>query len=1692
MEPSKEDPELEEVVAVIEGAAVDKAEEKEEVDDEGVQIGPGANELKEAIEEESVGLELGDLIEIHSELPDLETVRGRIYYIDESRISLLEEGKSRKLVVIDLEQDEDGDWVPKEEYQLTGIEIKEKRILPSFVAQRGMTKDLLVETFTAEGEPLATYTIQTLDEVKDTATFVDQAGELLEISFEFKGIPKDRSLVPFDVLRVVEPPKTEETVPNEAAPGEVKEEVVDFEFLEDLEAPDVDELVGLYAGSERPAWLITYTDDEQINDMLRERIRDLDPAAQRSPRRIREVSRLVWLLLALRNDVTRYSGDKPIGRKPVAFETLVDLLEKTQFPLAKQVLSLAKAIYVDHSDVDLEAHLRGPLEDPISVSDPNIVLHYLQDTLLKGERYLKSQLEDSAPPTEGPGAALLQRVPRWISVWQGYFSKYFSVVVPIREDDDLKDVKYDQDVFRTEIPSDGAPHLTGFPVLFADRKTMVSASDLGKVGFSFLRVIGPRAGRYGEGGLVHRIEEPDSAELKGYLIFPLQFLRDMGATRSGLLALDIGYGLTPPTPLKLLLKQAPLTDIPEPGAIISVSFDGSTLGNTEISDWLKGQALYGGGIGDLMPPLRSFGLTQAEFTLSQTVVLSQKISLYQTAVRKLLKDLRDGLRKGREARKTIRTIPLLPNQRAYELEKRITNPQSGEEILRALVADFKIRLRSYSQFDVALFAYLYVQYPDFVLNALAQNPEVAKERRRVERDLFIRQVLNRVEEDKKLQDAGAPPTPNPCQHVKDLTKIRKIPNATERMLTLNKFIRTYKLKKEDHWLWCNNGDPPHHLICEHEYLLLQEFLHPKEKDVIHKELLLTFSGGKFNGQYICKQCGQSIQEYEYDTSLEFDDEGKPMSGRAVLVDEDALEEEKLQRALTTEAEEEERVSLNSEEELKIFNTLSELAALVGVVADRKSYETSISRVKNALTLVPDRTRYSQSQKALKKAGKPSTDYDIFINRILVSLCAGALLIDVQTHIPDYVIRYTLPGCANPQFTGYPKDAESGPVTKADRTGLEYLACAISSVRKKGEPWELTGYQSIASSTTRMREIMFYLETFTKQLAETPDVKQAIIDKKQYLLETFGYESALGRPHDLLPAGFTPVPFVATKELAAEAESPVVVETASEPEKVRAYIKQAHVYALKYGKYLPGAGFSEASCCYASIAKPSEFWETKGNLPELSPMEPPQGGKGSRLQLVMTPRPLERLFGKADASIMYRLFLRVCFKGPRIGEQHEPGYNNVCPWCDFVFPEDPRLPPPTRRYAKEGSKQKKYDAEYESALQEKERKEMEALRASGISEITKEAFEDLLTEVNRKGRIPLQPRPYVPTGIENLRGLQSLLPTPFEGYEEILTATLVALESLPPDSSRTDLINAFSELSLKAASFETELRSRLGDQTFALYASLVKLAPLDLGESLRSYILIPFQRILTAPSVGQREFKPLVRPSKTSEFSPAVLEDLKEAYARHTGYLNEIIKAIPKNDRFIKAKLKEVVDRLSIVIPVFVKILRPTVVKGGDTASQYLQRLIVGGIFAEFLMPNHVPSNEPGLVAPTSAITVPSKLPAKILQACLLKYNQEALKYSDDQIRELIQDRVEKEKAEIIKDKNVMTPEQRKLDNLLQRLGMGKWAVGGTKAIWRYDPNQYVSEKEAMASAGITRFAPQVDVYETEGGYDVVQTTEDNA
>ena len=60
----------EDVVGVVVGSAIDEAEEEE--NDTGIQVGPGAEQVQEEVADENVGLELGDLVEFHSNLPEID------------------------------------------------------------------------------------------------------------------------------------------------------------------------------------------------------------------------------------------------------------------------------------------------------------------------------------------------------------------------------------------------------------------------------------------------------------------------------------------------------------------------------------------------------------------------------------------------------------------------------------------------------------------------------------------------------------------------------------------------------------------------------------------------------------------------------------------------------------------------------------------------------------------------------------------------------------------------------------------------------------------------------------------------------------------------------------------------------------------------------------------------------------------------------------------------------------------------------------------------------------------------------------------------------------------------------------------------------------------------------------------------------------------------------------------------------------------------------------------------------------------------------------------------------------------------------------------------------------------------------------------------------------------------------------
>ena len=107
---------------------------------------------------------------------------------------------------------------------------------------------------------------------------------------------------------------------------------------------------------------------------------------------------------------------------------------------------------------------------------------------------------------------------------------------------------------------------------------------------------------------------------------------------------------------------------------------------------------------------------------------------------------------------------------------------------------------------------------------------------------------------------------------------------------------------------------------------------------------------------------------------------------------------------------------------------------------------------------------------------------------------------------------------------------------------------------------------------------------------------------------------------------------------------------------------------------------------------------------------------------------------------------------------------------------------------------------------------------------------------------------------------------------------------------------------------------------------------------------------------------------------------------------------------------------------------------------------------------------------------------------------EGLDYTEDAIRDMIARRKEVEKQSVISKFGRMTEEEKTVELVNKRLGLGDWAVGGTKAIRLYDPAQYELERQQRAEMGLTDFAgeyvPEGEAGD-EGGYDNAQMGEDD-
>lgn len=1672
--------------------------------------------------------------------------RGTILYCDVNRILILPVGGSSKLDSVPMiYREEDGETVKVQdgeepiegaeyeidpELELNHISLS-KHPLNKFIYDEGekefflqtapfvvvtnLKPGQLVTTYTKEGTFGPKFRVEEVNEEDDSAIFVqtDEGEESnpYKLDFEYRGIPMNE---PFQYFTAVFPPTTSPAPTQEENSADKLQTTVDeSDELDSDEIEFLDETEEVYQGAMEvkagKAKSVDYTDAEQKSGMFTDLLSDskLTDKQRLQPRRVKKMKVLTEQLFSLRNDFVNYlpAGKGVLGTKKTSYATVTDILDESKIPLARPIVKSKRALYYDHTPKYFEELTTKGLGDVGSVDQvkserDDIDIHFLDETVKGSMQYLKSNMTSSMNPEATEQSSAL---PKFYSEFQNYFSLFFPQF-PLMDEANTSTVA-DMDVFRGDIPKTESEIKTvgGLQRLNVNRDATLDSSLFQTVAFSRLRSIGARSGRLVSNDLV-TVENSDVLTVISYLFFPFLYLREFGATRTGDLALDIAQSMLPSKTIKMILeKNGPIQEKEDgveeafnPDKILPLKRDGSALSNLSIADWLSGQPIYGRGIGDLLPLLTSLGLRNKDLNEDQMKVIVNKINQYNLALRTFLNNERT---KAEEvAQKTTVQVDSLLNVSAVEaLFKQIWS-QKAEGLLPTALLQFAERVPAYKESDIARFAFLYKKYPDLFQDTLAGKP--THEYIRAARTILLAKKKNDLLIERQKREAVGPPKPNTCEHVAQYNMIKNAKNPGQRMELLAKYISTYRTEEKiNHWLMCRICNQ--HLLCEHEFLQIREFMDPLRAKQYHKELLLTFNDGIFMSQYICKNCGQGIQDLEYDNHMEYNDSGAPMIGHGTIEDKDQEIKDEIERLLDTKpAEDVVKIEFAEPKQKIIFSIMKRITGILGVDFPKETYERLVKQAANFLQL-KTKEDFAIGEDARKKVqGQKYTKvtYAQYSSRVFIGTVAAAILTEIQTHVPEYSIAADDNPIAS--FEGYPldpttvSDSQGKEIIKDDRA-LKYITYALSSIRDEKEPWNQTGFQAITDDAKRQAAIGQSLFNNVKAYCGNAFVQQELETKRKYLITKYGRAPGGTFAEERIPDGFVPYFMKVTKEVAAKA--PIQEIAARGTSRVSGWLLAAHALARTGTRLSAASKKSLYTCCYDQVSSPMKYWIEK-NLPDLGPKEVPKGNRGSFLRVPMILREEKTLMASIAPANMKNLFSKICFRGPRIGYPHEPGYDMICPYCGLTFlydPRDPLLPLITDELRQKKMGYSKMLAQgLEDAENDLLAKKEQSLSNAGITVNAKE-FDQLLDTMHEHYLVPkVIVKPITTIQLKLLEDLRDIAYAPFDTYKELLNQTITNVRDIQTRNPATenDYTRAYDPMILKVNDLQAELGGQLGKKYTTVFMRMFN--GLEKGDScsklaqaLLSTYLLPFQRTLTKYNKEN-----LVNAPASLKLGPEITKDIKEHLTNH------IVESSYFQPEYNSTKkLRDAVNKLKSMIPILQNKVRLNTFPGQLSEYPYLPQFLVLGIFIDLLDPDVLPSEYDGADG-FGLVEKDRQAPKEFIQKILDKKNEENLDFTDEYIRTVIEQRSEEDRQEVLGRFKKLPDSLKALESQKKKLRIGDWAVGGSKAIYTYDEDQYVRErtKREQANQGEdevtdemieTEVVTEEEEYEIDAGYDVVDT-----
>ena len=1347
--------------------------------------------------------ELGDWVTIISDA--YKTTSGRIIYRDGSLIRVRPTQSSNTGVDFPINPETGGF---QEAIGVQELLIHEKRKDPHFAIQLSVVEGEILEFFSVDGTPIGEGIVARVVASDTEDGIVLEDGK--ELNFQFIG-----SAAPLDILRPraapenVAPPENNSSSNAESVAEEPEPEVFPELDYTTLPAALVEEI---------PSEERTFSDSVQREDMFVSLLVDIPLKKQRDPKVMQSLYRTTDLLLAMKNSVVvRDEAGAIIPGAPstsYVVDSLQDILDRNRSGDSLRaflpVMAVKKVLYTD----DKESF---ETEDTESRSDVGT----LATVAASGTRFVEQSLDN----------AFIGYIHSVLQTIQAYIPASAS----------RARIPYDMDVLRSQIPP---KPVIGFlevpPTVNAKKEPQPLYSDsLSTINNRYIRLLSASYQRNAKTGAITVVAPADSGDVLQHIILSSDLLRFRSPTRSSVLLWDIAASEVSRGSKTLfytaLMKNWAAQEFYDPETVMPLA--------DILADRLPTATAFNDEY--LSTVLDSFGLRNLEIS---TTAFEPILAVVNAGITKWNNQYAELMKLANAARGVASVpavAPLLSANSALLSEATI-----GSQVIQPVVAvltedetllktyDFTIvnGLTTVANKTLGPYYYAFAGGVDPVIVSTFENTYKA-EARRIERNtITARDTVNAFQ---------AAPLINPCKHVKELEKIMNIRSDENRMLLFEKFLNQFQAGQRGNYTLCGNCGED--LICKHEILLLNEFLHPGRQQALHKSLLLEYAGPVFEAAYICKSCGQKIQDLEYDTHLEFDDEGRPLVGRNIIGAEEDMETTPM-AVLREDAKE--AIPFETEADIKIYFIARTIFERCGYAAPSDTYKRVVQGTQDFLKQrVPDRGTYEKLTSAAVAKGKKApvvASYDTFFANNQIGILGALVVLELQTSSIN--VPFPAAGC---EFlrSGFPLDGDDPVVV--GRGALAYVACCLANIYRNDTPWNLTSWSPETQLPKRMNAAENAIRLSLMSILcisagkTTPAPLTTVTDTYKELLrlarEKGTAEVVKASETDRLPPAFRPMSAPVDRSLLTDGNIQNVkkfeADTVTMPvAKIGPFVRargqqlNAQLVAQFYKESVSSAVIIENSprsdsvCCFGRLADVGRVGVGVGSLGlenlsaelvvqntaavTIARRDPAAPNCGSHIYVPWSATTLVGDLAELDSSGYYKLFLQYCYRGVRYGGVHEFNRSGVCRWCRYAMPAE--LLDLTIADITETSSRRARAIERLNA--ERTQIAMDGLRRQNIA-FDEAAFSRLEAAMkNFKAIIP--PAPVVTddflTVLVTLGGtLGMLLPSAAAGWETFVDAMRTIVTEKVVDVERSGKLYQFS------LSYDSALKSLLVQMTNGL-------------------------------------------------------------------------------------------------------------------------------------------------------------------------------------------------------------------------------------------------------------------------------------